>query len=90
MESERMGLFSKVVGTHSEREVKRVLPIVDKIEKLEPDYEKLSDEQLKDKTREFKTGCQKGNPWMTFFRRHMPLSERHPSGLLACAITGCS
>lgn len=54
MESERMGLLSKVVGTHSEREVKRVLPIVDKIEKLEPDYEKLSDEQLKDKTREFK------------------------------------
>lgn len=49
-----MGILSKVVGTHSEREVKRVLPIVDKIESLEPEYEKLSDEQLKDKTREFK------------------------------------
>ncbi len=60
MESERMGLFSKVVGTHSEREVKRVLPIVDKIEKLEPDYEKLSDEQLKDKTREFKNRLSEG------------------------------
>ena len=55
-----MGLFSKVVGTHSEREVKRVLPIVDKIEKLEPDYEKLSDEQLKDKTREFKNRLSEG------------------------------
>ena len=49
-----MGILSKIVGTHSEREVKRVLPIVDKIESLEPEYEKLSDEQLKDKTREFK------------------------------------
>ncbi len=50
-----MGILSKVIGTHSEREVKRVLPIVEKIEKLEPEMEKLSDEQLKDKTREFKT-----------------------------------
>ena len=49
-----MGLLSKVVGTHSEREVKRVLPIVDKIESMEPEFEKLSDEQLRDKTREFK------------------------------------
>ncbi len=55
-----MGLLSKVVGTHSEREVKRVLPIVDKIEKLESDYEKLSDEQLKDKTREFKNRLSEG------------------------------
>ena len=55
MESEHMGILSKVVGTHSEREVKRVLPIVDKIESLEPDFEKLSDEELRDKTREFKS-----------------------------------
>ena len=50
-----MGILSKFVGTHSEREVKRVLPIVDKIESLEPDFEKLSDEELRDKTREFKS-----------------------------------
>ena len=49
-----MGLFSKFVGTHSEREVKRVLPIVDKIESLEPEMEKLSDEELRGKTAEFK------------------------------------
>ncbi len=49
-----MGLFSKVIGTHSEREVKRVLPIVDKIESLEPEMEKLSDEELRGKTAEFK------------------------------------
>ncbi len=55
-----MGILSKVVGTHSEREVKRVLPIVDKIEKMEPELEKLSDEELKDKTREFKERLSKG------------------------------
>ena len=55
MESEHMGILSKFVGTHSEREVKRVFPIVDKIESLEPDFEKLSDEELRDKTREFKS-----------------------------------
>jgi len=60
MESEHMGILSKVVGTHSEREVKRVLPIVDKIEKMEPELEKLSDEELKDKTREFKERLSKG------------------------------
>ena len=49
-----MGLFSKVMGTHSEREVRRVLPIVDKIESLEPEMEKLSDEELRGKTAEFK------------------------------------
>ena len=42
MESEIMGLLSKVIGTHSEREVKRVIPIVNKIEAMEPEMEKLS------------------------------------------------
>ncbi len=49
-----MGLLSKIVGTHSEREVKRVIPIVDKIEAMEPELEKLSDDELKAKTDEFK------------------------------------
>ena len=55
-----MGILTKLVGTHSEREVKRVLPIVDKIESLEPEYEKLSDEELKNKTREFKNRLEGG------------------------------
>ena len=49
-----MGLLEKVFGTHSEREVKRVLPIVDKIEALEPDMQKLTDDELKSKTNQFK------------------------------------
>ncbi len=49
-----MGLLSKVIGTHSEREVKRVIPVVNKIEAMEPEMEKLSDEELRAKTSEFK------------------------------------
>ena len=49
-----MGLLSKVVGTHSEREVRRVIPLVDKIEAMEPEMEKLSDEELRGKTDEFR------------------------------------
>ncbi|MGB4657653.1 MAG: preprotein translocase subunit SecA [Mobilitalea sp.] len=55
-----MGLVEKVFGTHSGREVKRVIPIVDKIEALEPEYEKLSDEALKAKTIEFKNRLKNG------------------------------
>lgn len=55
-----MGAFSKVFGTHSERELKRVYPIVDKIEALEPEYEKLSDDDLRNKTDEFKNRLKNG------------------------------
>lgn len=55
-----MGLLSKVVGTHSEREVKRVIPIVDKIEGMEPEMEKMSDEDLRAKTDEFKKRLSEG------------------------------
>ena len=49
-----MSVFTKIFGTHSEREVKRIIPIVDKIEALAPEFEKLTDEQLQAKTLEFK------------------------------------
>ncbi|MCI5639861.1 MAG: preprotein translocase subunit SecA [Lachnospiraceae bacterium] len=49
-----MGVFSKIFGTHSQREVKRIIPIVDKIEALAPEFEKLTDEELQAKTPEFK------------------------------------
>ena len=46
-----MKIFDKVFGTHSERELKRILPIVEQIEKLKPEMEALSDEQLRGKTK---------------------------------------
>ncbi len=55
-----MGFLSKIVGTHSEREVKRVIPIVNKIEAMEPEMEKLSDEELRGKTDEFKKRLAEG------------------------------
>ena len=55
-----MGILEKVFGTHSEREVKRVLPIVDKIEALEPEFVKLTDDELKAKTTEFKNRLKNG------------------------------
>ncbi len=47
-------ILSKMFKSHSEREVKRILPIVDKIESLEPEFEKLTDDELRAKTDEFK------------------------------------
>ena len=49
-----MGLITKIFGTYSERELKRIYPIVDKIETLEPEYQALSDTELTAKTAQFK------------------------------------
>ena len=55
-----MNVFSKVFGTHSQREVKRIMPLVEKTESLRPQMQQLSDEQLRDKTREFKKRLEEG------------------------------
>ncbi|GIM29162.1 protein translocase subunit SecA [Clostridium polyendosporum] len=55
-----MGLLDKVFGTYSEREVKRIIPLVDKIEALDQEIKSLSDEQLRAKTEEFKERYRKG------------------------------
>ncbi len=53
-------ITDKIFGTHSQRELKRIQPIVNKIEALRPDMQALSDEALADKTREFKERLSKG------------------------------
>ena len=55
-----MGLLKKLFGTSSAKELKAIKPIVDKIEALEEEYSKLTDEQLKAKTPEFKERLQNG------------------------------
>lgn len=55
-----MGLITKLFGTHSEREIKIIKPIADKIEALEPTMEKLTDEQLRGKTIEFQNRLKNG------------------------------
>ena len=55
-----MNIFSKVFGTRSEHEVKRIMPLVEKTESLRPEMQKLTDEQLRDKTREFRKRLDEG------------------------------
>ncbi|WP_026652568.1 preprotein translocase subunit SecA [Butyrivibrio proteoclasticus] len=49
-----MSIIDKIIGTHSERELKRIRSTVDAIEAMRPDMQKLSDEELRGKTEEFK------------------------------------
>ena len=49
-----MGVLEKLFGTHSQHELKRIAPIVNQIESLEEQMKKMSDEDLKNKTKEFK------------------------------------
>ena len=55
-----MKLFEKIFGTHSENELKRIYPIADRIEALEPEMQALSDEALRNKTTEFKNRLAEG------------------------------
>ncbi len=55
-----MSIWTKIFGTHSEHEVKRIQGIVDKIESLRPSMQELDDDALRDKTREFKNRLSKG------------------------------
>ena len=55
-----MNIIKKMFGTHSERELKRIYATVDKIEALRPSMQALSDEELREKTREYKNRLEKG------------------------------
>ncbi len=55
-----MSALTKIFGTHSERELKRISPIVDKVESYRDAMTALSDEELKGKTKEFKDRLEKG------------------------------
>ena len=55
-----MKIVDKVFGTHSERELKRIYPVIDKIEALKPSMKELTDEELRAKTQEFKTRLKNG------------------------------
>ena len=55
-----MGIIQKIFGTYSQRELKKIYPIVDKIEALEDSYRQLTDAQLQAKTQEFKDRLKNG------------------------------
>ena len=56
----RMSIIENIFGSHSEKELKRIRPLVEKIEALDEDMQKLSDEELKAKTTEFKKRLSEG------------------------------
>ena len=55
-----MGLMEKIFGTYSDRELKKIEPLVNKVMSLEGEMEKLSDNELKEKTEEFKNRIKNG------------------------------
>ena len=57
---EKMSVIEKIFGTHSSRELKRIEPLVDKIEALRPTMQALSDEELRGKTEEYKKRLAEG------------------------------
>ena len=55
-----MNIIQKIFGTHSQNELKRVYPIADAVMALDEDMQRLSDEELKAKTKEFKDRLENG------------------------------
>ena len=55
-----MGFLEKIFGNYSDKQVKRIMPMVDKIDALVPAMEKLSEDELKGKTQEFRNRLEKG------------------------------
>ena len=85
-----MGLLTKIFGTRSDREIKRIQPIVNKILSLEGEYKALSEEALKGKTQEFKNRLAAGETLTIFCPKPLPPSGRQRTGCWECAPTPSS
>ena len=79
-----MSVIEKIFGTHSSRELKRIEPLVDKIEALRPTMQALSDEELRGKTEEYKKRLTEGETLDDL------LPEAYATGCSAWSITGYS
>ena len=75
-----MSLFTKIFGTSSQRELKSIYPIADKVDALEEEYKALTDAQLQAKTH---------GGWTTSSPRPLPPAGRPPGVSSACGPTGC-
>ena len=90
-----MGIIEKIFGTHSENELKRIYPLVDRIESMEPEMKALSDEELKGKTREFKERLGEGETLDDILPEAYAVVREAAFRVLGmrhsgCVITGCS
>lgn len=71
-----MGFINKIFGNHSDKELKKIYPIVNKIEAMEPEYAAMTDEQLKAKTPEFKERLSHGESLDDILPEALPLCGR--------------
>ena len=85
-----MGLFTKIFGTRSERELKKIQPMVDRILALEEEYKALSEEELKGKTALFKERLAQGETLDELLPEAFAAIWRLPAVCWACAPTRCS
>ena len=77
-----MSLFTKIFGTSSQREVKAITPLVDKIESLEEEYKALTDQQLQAKTPELRSVSRTVRRWTISCPRPLLPAGRRPGRVL--------
>ena len=87
-----MGLFDKLFGSYSDRELKRITPIADKIEALADEYAAKTDEELRAKTDEFKARLQQGETLDDLLPEAFatPPCARRAGACSACGPSACS
>ena len=86
-----MGLITKIFGTYSQRELKSIYPIADKIEALADEYKALTDAQLQAKTPEFKERLANGETLDDLLPRGLcRRAGRQRTVCWVCAPIGCS
>ncbi len=83
-------VLTKFMGTKHERDMKRMEPMVQAINALEPEISALTDDQLIGKTAEFRTGWRMASRWTTCSSRPSPWSARRAGACSTCATSTCS
>ena len=84
-----MSAFTKLFGTHSERELKRIYPLVDKVESYRDAMGALSDEELRDKTKEYKERLEKGETLDDLLPEAYATVREAAKRVLEWSITAC-
>ena len=85
-----MGFFSKMFGSCSDRELKSIYPIVDKIEAMADEYKAMSDAELQAKTPSSRRVCKAAKRSTTSCLRRLPPCARRPAACWGCTPIACS
>ena len=82
--------LKKLFGDTSQKEIRKIMPLVEKIESLEAEYKALSDEQLQAKTPWLKSRLSRARLWTISCPRPLPPFVRQTAGFWASSPSGCS